>query len=303
MKVVISGSSGLIGSAVVGALARNGESVTTLVRERSAGGSESVLWRPETGTIDSTGLESHDAVVHLAGESVAGGRWTKARKDRIRSSRVAGTRLLCEALAKMASPPGVLVCASAIGFYGSRGEEILTESSSPGEGFLATVCRDWEAAAEPARARGIRVVHLRFGVVLSSNGGALAQMLRPFRLGLGGVLGDGRQYMSWIHLDDAVGAVRQVLADSSTIGAVNAVSPHPVTNREFTQTLARVLGRAAIVPLPRIAARLAFGEMADALLLASSRAQPTRLLASGYTFRHAHLEAALRHLLSAAEIG
>jgi uncharacterized protein (TIGR01777 family) len=235
--------------------------------------------------------------VHLAGENIAE-RWTPAKKVQIRDSRVKGTELLSKTLAGLSSPPAVLVSASAVGYYGDRGEEPLTDDSAPGRGFLAEVCQAWEAATEPARERGIRVVRLRLGVVLSAAGGALAKMLPPFRLGLGGRLGSGRQYVSWIALGDVVGSIQHAIVTGGLQGATNAVAPRAVTNQEFTKTLGKVLARPTAIPLPAFAARLMFGEMADELLLASARVQPAKLLASGYQFRHPELEAALRHLLA-----
>jgi hypothetical protein len=236
-------------------------------------------------------------VVHLAGENIASGRWTSRRKAEIRRSRVEGTRRLCESLARLARPPKVLVSASAIGFYGDRRDEILREDTPPGTDFLAGVCREWEAATEAASRAGVRVVQVRFGVILSPAGGALKQMLLPFKLGMGGRIGNGAQFMSWITLDDAVGATNHALITGSLVGPVNAVAPAPVTNSEFTRTLARVLRRPALAPIPAFAARLAFGELADALLLSSARVIPTKLEGSGYRFRHPELESALKHLL------
>lgn len=241
-------------------------------------------------------LDGVDAVVHLAGESIVG-RWTADKKRRIYESRVHGTRVLCEALRQVVKPPKIFVCASAIGYYGNRGERLLLEESRAGEDFLARVCVDWEAAAAPSAERGIRVASLRLGMVLSSTGGALGQMLPPFRLGLGGVLGGGAQYMSWIALEDVVGAVSHVLTTDSLHGAVNLVAPEAVTNRDFTKTLGRVLRRPTRFAVPAFGARLLFGEMADALLLASTRVEPGKLNASGYEFRHPDLEDALRHVL------
>jgi uncharacterized protein (TIGR01777 family) len=243
-------------------------------------------------------LDGFDAVVHLAGENIAAGRWTESVKERIRKSRVDGTQLLSRALARLKQPPRAVVQASAVGFYGNRGDESLTESSPRGQGFLPAVCVAWEAAAEPAEKQGIRVVFLRFGVILSRKGGALKKMLLPFRLGVGGVIGDGSQYMSWITLDDAVAAIQHALSTEGLRGPVNVVSPQPVTNRGFTRTLGRALGRPTVFPMPAFAARLAFGEMADALLLSSQRVLPDRLLGSGYSFRHPDLEPALRHVLA-----
>ncbi|MCS6924294.1 MAG: TIGR01777 family oxidoreductase [Candidatus Binatia bacterium] len=297
MRIVVTGASGLIGSALVPFLTTGGHQVTRLVRSQPRPGAAEVQWDPLAGRLEATALEGVDAVVHLAGENVAAGRWTAARKAAIRDSRVRGTQVLCDALARLSRPPRVVVSASAIGYYGDRGDELLREDSAPGAGFLAEVCRAWEAATQPAVQKGIRVVLLRFGVVLSPAGGALAKMLLPFKIGLGGVVGSGKQYMSWIGIDDAVGAIHHVLHTEALQGPVNVVAPHPVTNAEFTATLARVLRRPALVPLPAVAARLVFGEMADALLLASARVEPTRLLATAYSFRHATLEDALRHVL------
>jgi uncharacterized protein (TIGR01777 family) len=248
-------------------------------------------------SIDVSALEGIDAVVHLAGENIAA-RWTATQKAKIRDSRVRGTQLLCETLARLSSPPQVLVSASAIGYYGDRGEEILTEESPPGRGFLPEVCRAWEAATEAAKQRGMRVVILRLGMVLSAAGGALAKMLPPFRLGLGGMVGSGRQYMSWIALDDVVGTIQHAIVTDALQGPTNAVAPQAVTNQEFTRTLGKALGRPTLLPLPAFAARLMFGEMADELLLASTRVQPTKLLGSGYRFRYPELEDALRHVLA-----
>ena len=253
-------------------------------------------WDPARGSIDAGKLEGVEGVVHLAGEAISE-RWTAEKKARIRDSRVKGTRLLCDTLAQLPTPPKVLVCASAIGYYGDRGAEVLTEESASGVGFLAEVCRAWEGATEPARQKGIRVVNLRFGVVLSTAGGALAKMLPPFRMGMGGILGSGKQYISWITLDDAIGAIRHALLTEPLQGPANAVAPQPVTNEEFTKTLGKVLGRPTLVPLPAFAARLMFGEMANELLLASARVQPAKLRATEYTFRYPDLEAGLRHLL------
>ena len=252
---------------------------------------------PSADSFDASALDGVDGVVHLAGENIAAARWTEAQKQRVRESRVHSTRVLCEGLARLPSPPKVLVSASAIGFYGDRGDEILDEDSPSGDGFLARVAREWEAATEPAAAAGIRVVQLRFGVVLSPKGGALAKMLTPFKMGGGGVIGSGRQYWSWISLDDAAGAIYHALMTDSIHGPVNAVAPDSVTNREFTKTLGRVLSRPSITRVPAFAARIALGEMADELLLSSTRVRPKRLLDSGYEFRHDSLEDALRHML------
>ena len=294
---MVSGASGLLGSALAPRLTSEGHRVSRLVR-RAAGPGE-IAWDPAAGSLDPAALEGADAVVHLSGENV-GARWTTERKARIRSSRVASTRLLSEALAGLQRPPEVLVSASAVGIYGDRGDEVLTEESPPGDpdrDFLVAVTREWERAAEPARVEGIRVVHPRFGVVLSPSGGALRKMLLPFRLGLGARLGTGTQWMSWISIDDAVEAVHQALVDDGLEGPVNATSPEPVTNRDFTRTLGRLLSRPALFAVPGWALRLALGEMAEGTILSSTRAVPARLLQAGYRFGHPDLESALRHVL------
>lgn len=296
LHIAMTGSRGLLGSGLVPFLTTGGHRVTRLVRGRPTDPRE-VVWSVEGGIAEPARLEGVDAVIHLAGENIAAGRWTLARKAEIRRSRVEGTRRLAEQLARLRHPPRALVCASAVGYYGHRGSETLTDASPPGRGFLADVCQEWEAAAESARRMGIRVVHMRLGVVLTPAGGALKKMLLPFRLGLGGRIGSGKQFLSWISLDDAVGAFAHALHTPAMAGAVNAVSPTPVPNKEFTRLLAKALRRPAVFPLPAAVARLAMGEMADALLLASTRAVPTRLLTTGYRFRHPDLEGALRHLL------
>jgi uncharacterized protein len=298
LHVLVTGSTGFVGSALGPFLAAGGHRVARLVRTLPRRGRGEIQWGPETGFIDAARLEGLDGVVHLAGENIATGRWTAEKKAMIRDSRVDGTRLLCDALAGLKQPPKVLVCASAIGYYGDRGDELLTEESAPGTGFLAEVCREWEAATQSAEQKGIRVVRLRFGMVLSPTGGAMAKLLPPFKKGLGGVLGTGRQYVSWIALDDLVGVIAHALTTETLQGPVNAVAPTPVTNREFTRTIGQVIGRFTILPMPAAAARLVFGELADALLLASQRVQPTRLLATEYRFQYPDLEGALRHLLA-----
>ena len=297
MKILVTGATGLVGSALVPFLAGGGHEVARL--GRSAPGAGDIRWDPEAGVLEPDALEGFDGVVHLAGDNIATGRWTAEKKRRIRESRVKGTSLLATALAGLERPPRVLVSASAIGFYGDRGDEELIEGSAAGSGFLSEVCREWEAATEAAEGKGIRVAHARLGVVLSKDGGALAKMLTPFRLGAGGVIGNGRQYMSWITLDDTVAAIGHLLSTESAAGPVNVVAPAPVTNGEFTRTLGRVLRRPTLFPMPGFAARLAFGEMADALLLAGTRVKPAGLLDSGYAFRHGSLEEGLRHVLGA----
>ena len=301
MRVLVSGASGLLGSALVPTLIAGGHTVTRLVRSAPRPGQDEIPWNPAARSIGTPALEGFDAVVHLAGDNIASGRWTAAKKASIRNSRVQGTTVLCEALAQLVKPPKVLLSASAIGYYGDRGETTLREESSPGRGFLAEVCQAWETATAPAAQRGIRVVHLRFGMVLSPAGGALAKMLTPFRLGLGGVIGTGKQYMSWIALDDVLGAIHHALHTEALQGPVNVVAPSAVTNQEFTTTLGKVLRRPTRLPLPTFAVRLMFGEMGDALLLASTRVAPARLMASGYTFQYSELEKALQHLLGTSQ--
>ncbi len=301
MKILVSGSGGLVGSALLPVLRSAGHEVIRLVRRPSASlgpDDATVQWNPETGELDGSRLEGIEAVVHLAGENIAARRWTPAQKARIRDSRVQGTALLSERLASLALPPATLVAASAIGFYGDRGDKLLHEDSSSGNDFLSEVCRQWEAASLPAAEKGVRVVHVRLGIVLSPRGGALAKMLLPFKLGAGGKIGSGQQHMSWIALDDAVGALCHALTDSNLSGPVNAVAPNSATNLEFTKTLGKVLSRPTLFPMPGFAARIAFGEMAEALLLGSTRVEPRRLADSGYAFQYPTLEAALRHLLN-----
>ncbi len=296
MNILVSGSHGLIGTALVPALLARGHRIAHLVRTPGPSAPDQVAWDPAAGQIDARAIEGIDAAIHLAGESLAAGRWTAARKARIRDSRVQGTRLLASALARLTRKPETLICASATGYYGDRGDEILVEESAPGAGFLAGVCREWEAAAEPARAAGIRVAHLRSGVVLSPTGGALARLVPVFRLGLGGRLGNGRQFMPWIALDDEIEAIVHVLTRGDLRGPVNLVSPIPVTNREFTAALGRVLRRPTLFPVPEGILRLALGEVAGELF-ASQRVHPARLLGTGYAFRHPELEGALRRFI------
>ena len=296
MKILISGASGLIGSALKTALSARGDRVLSLTRRNVRNDSE-ITWDPSSNTLDPAHLTNIDGVIHLAGENIASRRWTSAQKARIRDSRVQGTTLLTQTLATISPPPKVFISASAIGYYGNRDDEILTEDSQPGSGFLPDVSIAWENAAKPAAAAGIRTVHPRIGIVLSPEGGALNKMLLPFKLGLGGIIGSGNQYMSWITLDDLASLFLFAIDNESISGAINAVSPTPVTNREFTKTLGRVLSRPTIFPLPAFAAKLALGEMADALLLASTRVISPRLENTSFSFAHPHLEPALRHLL------
>jgi hypothetical protein len=303
MKVVISGASGLVGKALTDNLRADGHTVAHLVRSTGAVAPGDIRWTPTSASIDVRALEGADAVVHLSGASVAGGRWNLARKQLIRSSRVDTTRLLVDSIAQLRHKPRVFVCASAIGFYGDRGDEILTEASVHGTDFLSFVVRDWEGEAARAEHSGIRSVMLRFGVILAADGGALSQMLRPFKKGLGGRLGSGEQWMSWIALEDTIRVIRAAIGDALTDasplkGPVNVVSPNPVRNSEFTRALANVLGRSARFRVPAFALRLALGEMANALLLSSQRVRPERLLSAGYSFKYDDLESALHAILN-----
>ena len=294
MRVAITGSSGLVGRALATRLEKEGHAVLRLVRGEARTGE--AHWDPERGEIDAAALDGVDAVVNLAGENI-GQRWTPAVKKKIRSSRVEGTRLLATALASLPDRPDVLVNASAMGYYGDRGDEWLPETSAPGTDFLARVVGEWEGATAPAAAAGVRVVIPRFGLVLSPDGGALERMLPPFRLGAGGRLGSGEHWMSWISIDDLVDVLLFAITTPELSGPFNAASPHPVTNEEFTTTLGRVLGRPTLIPVPRPMLQLAFGEMAGATLLASQRLAPERLHQAGFQYRHPHLEEALRAVL------
>ena len=298
MRIAISGASGLVGSALAQSLQADNADILRLVRKNPQ--SKDIFWdlsNPvrEDGELNS--LSGCDAIVHLAGENVAEGRWSAAKKQRIRDSRVHSTQRLAEGLAGLHEKPKTLVCASAIGIYGSAGDQMMTESSPAGTDFLAEVCTAWESAADPARAAGIRVVHLRIGVVLSDQGGALAKMLTPFRLGFGGRVGSGKQYMSWIALPDLVGVIRHAMSNDTLSGPINSVAPAPVTNAEFTKTLGKVLGRPTLFPMPAIVARTLFGEMGDALLLSSTRVSAEKLVTSGLDFQFPDLTSALRGVI------
>lgn len=288
--VLMSGASGLIGSALCRALGRTGSTVRRLVR-RPPRATDEVAWDPDAGVLDPSAFDGIDVVVHLAGENI-GRRWTGSRRRRIHDSRINGTTLVANLLAGLppSRRPGLLINASAVGFYGDRGDEVLDESSVVGTGFLAALCRDWEAATVPARDAGVRVVCVRTGVVLSREGGALPRMMLPFRIGFGGRLGSGRQWMSWIALDDAVRAIELIIASDSTVGPVNLVSPNPATNAELTRALARATGLPALFRVPAFVLRLALGQMADEMLLVSQRVQPRRLTELGMPFALPTLE-------------
>jgi len=299
MKIIVSGASGLVGARLVPALKSQGHEVVRLVRDHKMTGPGVAFWDPKAGKIDPAALAGCEAAINLAGENIAAGRWNEKRKAAIRESRIDATTTIAKAFASLEPRPKVLVNASAIGYYGSRGDEWLDESSSYGSGdFLSSVCRDWEAATEPARAAGVRVVMTRFGVILSKDGGALAKMLTPFKLGLGGVIGSGRQYMSWIAIDDIVGSILHSLNPADLSGPVNVVAARPVTNTDFTKTLGRVLSRPTIFPMPAFAAKLAFGQMGEELLLGGQRVKPAKLEQTGYAFQYPELEAAIRHVLT-----
>jgi uncharacterized protein (TIGR01777 family) len=288
MKILVSGSHGLVGKALINSLTPDGHEIVRLVRNRP---------------LEAASLEGIDAVVHLAGESIASSRWSDEKKRAIRESRTKGTALLSRTLAQLSRPPAVFVSASAIGYYGSRGDELLTENSAPGNDFLANVCIEWENATKPAIEKGIRTVHARFGIILDAKEGALAKMLTPFRMGVGGRIGNGKQWMSWIAIDDVVSGLRFVISDQTTSGPVNFVAPNPVTNAEFTKTLGRVLSKPTLFPMPEFGVRLAFGEMGDALLLSSQRVKPAVLEGREFKFAFPSLEAALRHILAADKRG
>lgn len=298
MRVMVSGSTGLVGKALCLSLEEKGHDVVRLVRGESGQSGGAVRWDPEGGVLPAESLTDIDAIVHLAGEPIAAGRWNAERKARIRDSRVNGTALVAKRIAEAGGRPPVLVSASALGIYGDKGDEVVTEEAPSGEGFLADVCRAWEEATVPASEAGARVVNLRIGIVLAADGGALEKMLPPFRLGMGGPLGKGEMWMSWIHLEDMVRAIEFALETPGLQGPVNAFAPNPVTNKDFTKTLGGALNRPAILPVPPFALRLALGEMADALLLSSVRGKPARLLESGFEYTYPDLEPALQNIVA-----
>lgn len=297
-SVAISGATGLVGTELSSLLQSEGKSVTAISRKEGGSYQDSIMWDPESGLTNPARLESVDAIVHLAGESIASGRWTSKLKNKIKRSRVQGTRTLVQSIAAVEKRPKVLVCASAIGFYGDRGIEELTESSSRGTGFLADVCKEWEDEANAAKELGLRVVNVRIGVVMSPKGGALQKMLLPFKMGAGGIVGSGKQFWSWIGLHDLTRVIAHCVNDESIEGPVNAVSPQPLTNKEFTKDVGSVLKRPTILPLPGFMAKLVLGEMAEALLLASTKVLPTKLQASGFEFKHPDLKSCLKHELN-----
>ena len=299
MRILVSGSTGFLGTALTEALERQGHTVARLIRPGTAqkgaprASAQTVPWDPVSGQFEAAAAEGAEALVHLAGASIAGGRWNASRKNLLRTSRIGATRHLIGALAKLERPPRVIVAASAIGYYGNRGEETLTEASASGSDFLAGLCREWEAESARGVEFGARVVNLRFGIVLAAHGGALPQIALPFKLGAGGRVGDGRQWMSWLTLQEAVSIIRFALVSAGLAGPVNAVAPNPVRNSEFTRILAKTLHRPALFPAPAFALRLALGEMADGLLLASQKVVPSKLAAAGYHFQQPDLAGAL----------
>lgn len=297
MKVLITGASGLVGTALQSAFAEKGYEMLLASRSEPTTAND-IRWTVENGFSEPERLEGIDAVVHLAGESVSGLRWTDDKKKAIRDSRVLGTRNLVDAISRLNDKPKVLVAASAIGFYGERGDEEVNESSAAGHGFLADVAKEWEGEARRAEDAGIRTVLLRTGIVLSKDGGALGTMLTPFKMGVGGVVGSGKQWMSWISLDDHVAVINFVIENENIRGAVNAVSPDPVTNEEFTKTMGDVLYRPTFIPLPEFVVSMLMGEMGDALLLTSTKVMPKRLLDGGFEFKYAALKSALEHAVT-----
>ena len=296
MKIAIAGASGLIGSAFINSVEADGAEVTRLVRSSPKAGE--IEWHPNQDANEPGKLQGFDAIVSLAGENVAEGRWTEEKKKKIHDSRVHGTHLISEAIAKLEPKPRVFLCASATGIYGDRPDETLTEQSDSGGAFLAGVCREWEKATEPASQAGVRVVNLRFGPVLAAHGGMMEKMLTPFKMGLGGKIGSGKQYISWVSIDDVVGAMKFALKEETIRGPLNVVSPNPVTNEEFTKALGEALSRPTMMAVPAFAARLAFGEMADEMLLASQRVMPKKLKDAGFQFEYPNLEDALRKYIA-----
>jgi len=296
MNILITGATGLIGKALIDKIYEKGETFSGLSRSKASIFESQAYWDPDRGEIDLDSIEGHDAVVNLAGETIMG-RWTPEKKKRIKSSRLLSAKLLTESVLKLRAKPNVIAAASAVGVYGDRGDEVLTEDSEPGEDFFADLCTEWEATFDPLIEAGIRVVNLRIGVVLSKNGGALKEMLPPFKLGLGGRIGDGRQYWSWIAIEDIVGAIFHCIENEGVKGPVNIVAPGSVTNSEFANDLGKVLGRPTVLPLPSFVARALFGEMADEALLSSVRVEPKKLLDMGYEFKYVRLNEALEGIL------
>jgi uncharacterized protein (TIGR01777 family) len=296
MIIAIAGASGLVGKALTPLLEADAHDIVRLVRNSPKAGE--VEWHPNQDAIEPTKLEGFEAIINLAGENIAEGRWTEEKKKKIHDSRVHGTHLLSEAIAKLMNKPRVFLCASATGIYGDRGDETLVEQSESGGGFLAGVCREWEKATEPAHRAGVRVVNLRFGPILARAGGMLEKMLTPFKMGLGGKIGSGKQYISWVGIDDVVAAIKLALNDESIRGPLNIVSPQPVTNERFTRALGEALSRPTVMAMPAFAARLAFGEMADEMLLVSQKVIPKKLQASGFQFEYSDVETALQHYVT-----
>lgn len=306
MKIVISGASGLIGTALTDSLKKDGHTVIPLTRSKS-NSEQSIHWNIESGEIESEKLENTDVIIHLAGENISGdnpiqGRWTEERKEKILNSRVKGTSLLADTITKLNNPPKVFISASAIGYYGDRNAELLNEKSSKGTGFLSDVCEKWENSANKAEEKCVRVVHPRFGVVLSKNGGALKAMLLPYQMGIGGIIGNGEQFMSWVDISDVVGSIKHIIDKNEISGIVNIVSPSPVTNHDYTKALGDVLNRPTIFPIPALVVNLLFGEMGNELLLGSQKVSPDVLLNTGYKFNYPRISESLNHVLNGQEI-
>ncbi|MBW2219047.1 MAG: TIGR01777 family oxidoreductase, partial [Deltaproteobacteria bacterium] len=302
MTILISGASGLIGSAIIPFLTTGGHRVIRLVRKPPDNSGDEIFWDPVSGTLSLDNVGKIDAVLHLAGENLDNGRWTKARKKKIIESRVKGTELVSKAIAAIEDPPEVMLCASAIGFYGNRGDKVLSEKDGPGDDFISSVCNNWEKATSPALEKGIRTVLLRIGVVLTPEGGALQRLLLPFNLCLGGRVGSGRQYMSWIDMEDVIGAIYHSLTNMDIAGPVNVVSPNTVTNLQFTKSLGRILSRPTPFPLPPFVIKLGFGQMGKEILLSSTRVKPEVLIEAGYCFRNHDLDTSFRQMLGKREL-
>lgn len=306
MNIAITGATGLVGTSLTNYLKSKGHNVKIITRKKENSGN-SVFWDINNKIIESEKLENLDAIVHLAGENIAGknpiqGRWTKERKQEILGSRVKGTKFLSDVITKLSNPPKVFVCASAIGFYGDRNNESLNETSSKGSGFLSDVCQAWENSTQNVKDKGIRTVNTRFGVILSKDGGALKTMLLPFQMGVGGIVGDGKQYMSWIDIDDITGAIEHVILNKNIEGVVNFVAPKAVTNYEYTKALGNALNRPTVFPIPKIAINLLFGEMGDELLLSSQKVEPEVLLKTNYKFKYPEIHQSLNHILNGVTV-
>jgi uncharacterized protein (TIGR01777 family) len=299
MKILLSGSSGLIGSHIISNFDKKKYHLIRLVRNDKDISDDTIFWNPSKGALDKSKLNGLDVVIHLAGENISSARWTRKQKEKITNSRVNTTSLLAKTLIELKESPKLFICASATGYYGNRNDELLDEESTPGEGFLADVCKKWEAAANPVRKARIRTIHLRFGVVLSNKGGAFKKMLSPFKLGIGGIFGNGQQYMPWITIDDILGILEHVIQNKNITGSINVVTPNPIINSQYTKLLGELLSRPTILRIPAISLKILLGQMADELLLSSARVIPKKLIESGYQFKFPEIKSALVHLLTA----